>query len=360
MCLRFVFLLITRVTMWLRLSRRGEAWKIAEILILRHQLAVLQRHQTHRPNLTWADRALLAALLGVIPKARRSGLRLLVTPDTILRWHRDIIRRRRAARSMRGRTGRPAARTNIRALALRLARENPGWGYRRIHGELAGLGVKVAASTVWEILKANGIDPAPRRTGPAWSQFLRSQADAILACDFFTADLLDGTQAHVLAVIEHATRRIRILGVTLHPTGEWTTQQARNLIMDFGGQAERMKFMIRDRGSNFTAAFDAVLADAGIRTVLCNVQTPRMNAIAERWIGGCRRELLDRTLSWNQAHLLRILREYETHHNQHRPHRSLDAAAPLKPLPELGDLDQYHVRRQARIGGLISEYRLVG
>jgi len=302
MCLRFVFFLITRVTMWLRLSRRGEAWKIAEILILRHQLAVLQRHQTHRPNLTWADRALLAALLGVIPKARRSGLRLLVTPDTILRWHRDIIRRRRAARSMRARTGRPAARTNIRALALRLARENPGWGYRRIHGELAGLGVKVAASTVWEILKANGIDPAPRRTGPTWSQFLRSQAEAILACDFFTAGLPDGTQAHVLAVIEHATRRIRILGVTLHPTGEWTTQQARNLIMDLGGQAERMKFMIRDRGPDFTAAFDAVLAGAGIRTILCNVRTPRMNAIAERWTGGCRRELLDRTLTGNDHH----------------------------------------------------------
>ncbi len=146
-------------------------------------------------------------------------------------------------------------------------------------------------------------------------------------------------------MIEHATRRIRILGVTLHPTGEWTTQQARNLIMDFGGQAERMKFMIRDRGSNFTAAFDAVLAGAGIRTVLCNTQTPHMNAIAERWIGGCRREFLDRTLIWNQAHLLRILREYETHHNQHRPHRSLDAAAPLKPLPELVDLDQYRVRK---------------
>ena len=360
MCLRFVFLLIARVTTWLRLSRRDEAWKIAEILILRHQLAVLQRHQTHRPKLTWADRALLAALFGVIPKARRNGLRLLVTPDTILRWHRDIIRRRRGARSMRSSTGRPAARENIRALALRLARENPGWGYRRIHGELAGLGVKVAASTVWEILKANGVDPAPRRTGPTWPQFLRSQAEAILACDFFTADLLDGTQAHVLAVIEHATRRIRILGVTLHPTGDWTTQQARNLIMDFGGQAERMKFMIRDRGSNFTAAFDAVLADAGIRTVLCNVRTPRMNAIAERWIGGCRRELLDRTLIWNQAHLLRILREYENHHNQHRPHRWLDAAAPLKPLPEPVDLDQYRVRRQARVGGLINEYRLVG
>ena len=229
MCLRFVFLLITRMTSWLRLSRREEAWKTAEILLLRHQLAVLQRQQPRRPNLNWADRALLAILLSVIPKARRHGLRLLVTPDTILRWHRDIIRRRWAARSIRGRTGRPATRRNIRALVLRLARENPGWGYRRIHGELAGLGVKVAASTVWEILKNAGIDPAPRRTGPAWSLFLRSQAEAILACDFFTADLLDGTQAYVLAVIEHASRRIRILGVTLHPTGEWTAQQARNL-----------------------------------------------------------------------------------------------------------------------------------
>ena len=359
MCLRFVFLLITRVASWLQLSRREEAWQTAEILILRHQLAVLQRRQPRRPDLNWADRALLAALLSVIPKARRQGLRLLVTPDTILRWHRDIVRRRWAARSKRGRTGRPATRRNIKALVLRLARENPGWGHRRIHGELAGLGVNVAASTVWEILKTNGIDPAARRTGPTWAQFLRSQAEAILACDFFSVDLLDGTQAYVLTVIGHAARRIRILGVTLHPTGEWTTQQARNLIMDLGEQAERMKFMIRDRGSNFTAAFDAVLADAGIRSLLCNVRTPRMNAIAERWIGGCRRELLDRTLIWNQSHLQQILRDYENHHNQHRPHRFLHGAAPLKPLPEPVDLEQYRVRRQARVGGLINEYRLV-
>ena len=285
MCLRFVFLLITRVAAWLRLSRREEVWKTAEILLLRHQLAVLQRRHPRRPKLNWADRALLAALLGLIPKARHQGLRLFVTPDTIVRWHRDIVRRRWAAKSIRDRTGRPATRRNIRALVRRLARENPGWGYRRIHGELAGLGVKVAASTVWEILKASGIDPARRLTGPTWSQFLRSQAEAILACDFFTVDLLDGTQAYVLAVIEHATRRIRILGVTLHPTGEWTTQQARNLLMDLGDQTDQVKFMIRDRGSNFTAAFDAVVAAAGIRTVLCNVRTPRMNAIAERWIG---------------------------------------------------------------------------
>ena len=210
----------------------------------------------------------------------------LVTPDTILRWHRDIVRRRWAARSMRGKTGRPATRRNIRALILRLARENPGWGYRRIHGELAGLGVESRVDGMGDLEEA-GIDPAPRRTGPAWSLFLRSQAEAILACDFFTAELLDGTQAYVLAVIEHASRRIRILAVTPHPTGAWTAQQARNLLMDLGEQTHRVKFMIRDRGSNFTAAFDAVLVRLPrIRIVLCNVRTPRMNAIAGRWNWG--------------------------------------------------------------------------
>ena len=197
--------------------------------------------------------------------------------------------------------------------------------------------------------------PRAATTGPTWPQFLRSQAEAILAFDFFTAGLPDSTQAHVLAVIEHATRRIRILGVTVHPTGEWTAQQARNLLLDLGEQAHRVKFMIRDRGSHFAAAFDAVLAGAGIRTVLCNVRTPRMNAIAERWIGGCRHELLDRTLIWNQGHLRRILRQYETHHNRHRPHRSPDGAAPLKPLPEPVDLEQHRIRRKTPVAGLINE-----
>jgi putative transposase len=162
MCLRFVFLLAMRLAAGLGLSRREETWKTAEILILRHHLVILQRLQPRRPKLTWADRALLAALPGVIPKARRHRLRLLVTPDTIMRWHRDIARRRWAARSIRGKSGRPATRRNIRALVLRLARENPEWGYRSIRGELAGLGVQVAASTAWEILEKAGIDPAPR------------------------------------------------------------------------------------------------------------------------------------------------------------------------------------------------------
>src|ERR1700751_4125217 len=185
MCLRLVFLLITRMTSWQRVSQHEETWRTAETLILRHQLAVLQRRQPRRPGLTWADRALLAILPGVIPKARRHRLRLLVTPDTILRWHRDIIRRRWAAWFKSGRTGRPAIRRNIRSLVLRPARENPGWGYRRIHGELAGPGVQAAASTVWQILKNAGIHPAPRRSGLAWAQFLRSPGQGILGCDCF-------------------------------------------------------------------------------------------------------------------------------------------------------------------------------
>ena len=199
MCPWFMFLLITRLAAWLRLARREEAWKVAEILLLRHQLAVPQRQQPRRPDLNRADRAFLATMLSVIPKARR-GLRLLVTPDTILRWHRDIARRRWAARSIRGKTGRPAAPPDHQGARPRLARENPGWGYRRIHGEPAGLGVGVPASAAREILKKAGIDPAPRRNGIAWSLFLRSQAEAILACDFFTAGLPGGTQAYVLAV----------------------------------------------------------------------------------------------------------------------------------------------------------------
>jgi hypothetical protein len=221
MCLRFVFLLITRLAAWLPLSRREEAWQAAEILILRHQLGVLQRRQPRRPNLNWADRALLSAQLGVISKARRHGLRLLVTPDTIVRRRRDIVRGRWTAGPC---AARPATRRNIKTLVLRLARENPEWGYRRIHGELAGLGVKAAAS--WEILKKARIGPTPRRTWPARSQFLHSQAGDDPGVRLFTAGPPGGTQAYAVTVIERAARSIRILGVTLHPTGEWTSQQA--------------------------------------------------------------------------------------------------------------------------------------
>ncbi|MGI8452238.1 MAG: hypothetical protein ACR2MP_34645, partial [Streptosporangiaceae bacterium] len=188
MCLRFVFLLVTRLLVWPRLYRREEAWKDAEILLLRHQLTVLRRQATAQPKLSWADRTLIAALLSRIPRVRLASLSMIVNPDTVLRWHRDIVRRRWAPKSHRKRPGRPATRRNIRGLILRLARENPGWGYRRIHGKLAGLGIRLAASTVWETLRRAGIDPAPRRNGPAWSEFLPSQAQASTSTEFFPAD----------------------------------------------------------------------------------------------------------------------------------------------------------------------------
>jgi putative transposase len=359
MCLRFVYFLVVGVFSWLRLAGREECWKDAEILLLRHQLGVLQRQQVRKPRLTWADRGLIAALASVIPRSRRAGLRLVVTPDMILRWHRDLLRRRWAAKCRGGRSGRPVTRRDIRRLVLRLAGENPAWGYRRIHGEIAGLGVRIAPSTVWEILTRAGIDPAPRRTGPTWAQFLRSQAEAIIATDFFTVDLLNGAQVYCLAVIEHATRRIHIVGATANPTAAWVTQQARNLLMDLEEYAETLKFLIRDRDSKFVAGFDAVFHSVGIRVIKTPVQAPRANAIMERWIGSCRPEILDRTLIWNLPHLRRILAEYEDHYNRHRPHRALHQASPLKALPEPANLDQLKVRRRDRLGGVIHEYTQV-
>jgi putative transposase len=309
--LKLIFLTVSRAVSLLGLSRRESWWKDAEILMLRHQLAVAQheRPKAHS-RLTWPDRAWLALLAGTLPAERLAAMRLIVTPGTILRWHQDIVRRRWDRRSRRGRSGRPATHRKVRSEVLRLARENESWGYRRIHGELAGLGITVAPSTVWEILKRARIEPAPRRDGPGWAEFLRSQAQGILALDFFTADLLNGTKVYVLAAIEHGTRRIRILGATGHPVQAWVVQQARNLM--------------------------------------------------ERWIGNCRRELLDRTLIWNRRHLMIVLREYEDFHNTHRPHRSLKQAAPMRPLPEtVTDLDHFRVQRRDRAGGVIHEYRLI-
>jgi putative transposase len=357
--LRLVFLLARRLLAWARLSRREESWKTAEILLLRHQLTVLQRQVATRPRPTCADRALIALLLEVIPKSRRAHLRLLVTPEMVLRWHRDIVRRRWAHKSRRHRPGRPATHRNVAGLALRMTRENPRWGHRRVHGELAGLGIAVAPSTVWEILTRAGIPPAPQRTGPTWTQFLRGQAEAILATDFLTVDLLDGTHAYVLAVIEHATRRIRILGVTAHPNQAWVTQIARNLLTDLDEHSASVRFLLRDRDTKFTTAFDAVFSAAGIEVLRSPVRAPRANAIMERWIGSCRRKLTDRTLRWNQRPLLQVLREYEVHYNAHRPHRSLGQAAPLKPLPAavaVADIAAVRVRRAERAGGVIAEY----
>ncbi|MFI0469613.1 integrase core domain-containing protein [Saccharopolyspora sp. 5N102] len=244
---------------------------------------------------------------------------------------------------------------------MRLAKENPSWEYRRLHGELLILGVKVAASTVWEILKETGIDPAPERNSSTWADFLRSQADALLACDFFETITLSRTRLYVLAVIEHTTRRIRILGATTHPTASWATQAARNLVMDLEDASCRARYTIRDRDGKFPALFDAILKDAGIEVVLTGIRVPRMNSIMERWVQTCRRELLDRTLIWNQRHLHHALREFERFYNEHRPHQGIANARPLCPLPQPitapEQMTHLDIRRHDRLGGILHEYR---
>src|SRR5271167_766818 len=269
---------MTNVFALLRLLPVGDWDKDAEILALRHQITVLERQLGKaRPRFSPGDRAFLAALLHRLPRDVLSRFRLLIRPETVLRWHRDLLARRHASRSRPGRPGRPRTVRSIRQLVLRLAQENPCWGYRRIHGELLVLGIKVAASTVWEILQQAGIDPAPERTTATWASFLRSQADALLACDFFETVTLGGARLYVLAVIEHASRRIRILGATPHPIGSWVAQAAKNLVMDLEDAGSRVRFLIRDRDGKFPDLFDAVLKEAGIEVVLSGVQMPRMN-----------------------------------------------------------------------------------
>lgn len=296
MLLRVPYLAMSSMFTFIRLLPMSTVDKDIEILTLRHQLAVLQR-QINRPRITPADRTFLAALLSRLPRPKLRQLLLIVSPETILRWHPDLVRRRHRAISRRRRSGRPPTRRSIQALVLRLARENNSWGYRRIHGELAVLGIKVAPSTVWEILRAHGIEPAPVRDRQTWAAFLRRQAHAILACDFFTVTTLNGATLYVFAVIEHANRRIRILGATAHPTADWVTQAARNLVMDLQDADATIRHLIRDRDSKFTRAFDTVFEAEGIEIVTAGIRVPRMNSIMERWVQTCRHELLDRSVS---------------------------------------------------------------
>jgi transposase InsO family protein len=359
--LRLAYLGVTNAFALLRLLPRSDRDKDAEILALRHQIAVLQRHLgPQKIRFEPADRALLAALLYPLPRPTLRALRMLVRPDTILKWHRDLLARRHALRSRPRRRGRPPTLRSIRTLVLRLARENSSWGYRRVHGELLVLGVKVAPSTVWQILREAGIDPAPDRSATTWADFLRSQANALLAADFIETVRLTGMRMYILAIIEHASRRIRILGATGHPTARWVTQAARNLAMDLEEAGSAARYLIRDRDGKFPALFDSILADAGIKVVRSGVRIPRMNAIMERWVRTCRRELLDRTLIWNQRHLLNALREYEAFYNAHRPHQGIANARPLQPLPEpITDPDRLtrlDIRRRDRFGGILHEY----
>ena len=335
--MRFAYLAVLRMFGWLTLLARSDCAKDAEILILRHQVAVVQR-QVKAPRLSWADRAVLAALARMLPGSQLRRLRLIVSPRTLLRWHADLVRRHWAC-PHRG-PGRPRTAVSVRALVLEMARDNPGWGYRRIHGELAGLGHKLAPSTVWQILKDAGIDPAPGRSGQSWRAFLDAQAKMILAADFFHVDTVLLRRLYVLFFIEHGTRRVHLGGITAHPTGEWVTQQARNMLMNLGDHADGLKFLIRDRDTKFTAAFDAVLTAAGVRIIKTPVRAPRANAIAERWISSARRECLDRMLITGERHLRLVLSEYVEHYNVHRPHRTLCQSPPAgRERPPIMDPD---------------------
>jgi putative transposase len=329
------------------LRGRTDRSKDVEILVLRHQLAVLQRRSS-RPRFAPDDRAILTALARVLGRDRWPIF--LVRPDTILRWHRRLVANHW---TYPHRPGRPSTIAETRRTIIRLAQENPTWGYRRIHGELTRLGITIGASTVWTILKNAGFDPAPGRTFESWTTFLRSQAAAIVACDFFTVDTVMLRRYYVLFFIELETRCVHLAGITTNPTGAWTTQAARNFTMRYD---RTIRFMIRDGAGQFIGAFDEVFRSDGTTIIRTPPYTPVANAYAERWVGTVRRELCDRTLIWNARHLERLLDEYVEHYNTHRPHRSLGQRPPNN-----ADVAAYRpgrpIRRHPTCSGLINEYR---
>jgi len=347
------FLVLRQV---LGLVGRGQSpdAKDVEIAVLRHQLAVLHR-QIVRPRYTPADRMILASLAKLLPRERWPIF--LVTPATLLRWHRELIRRRWTY---------PATGRNCRTLdpevvdlVLRLARENPRWGYVRIVGECRKLGVPVSATSVRTILRGHHLGPAPRRSGPTWIQFLRAQAAGTLACDFLTVETIGLTRLYVLFMIELDHRRVHLAGITAHPTGAWATQAARNTLMDLDDHAHRFRFLIRDRDSKFSAAFNAVFGAAGIEAVKIPPRAPKANAYAERWVRTVPTECLDWVLVCNRRHLEHVLAQYVVHYNTARPHRGIDLDVPIPPAePTPAGIET--VRRIERVdvlGGLIHEYR---
>jgi putative transposase len=349
--MRLLYLIFQQVLGLILLVSRTASTKDVELLVLRHEVAILRRTNP-RPRLEWADRAVFAALVRWLPRELR-GHRL-VTPGTILRWHRRLVRKRW---TYPNRSGRPPIDDIIAALVARMATENPNWGYRRVQGELLKLGHRVGASTIRRILKRHRIPPAPiRHTDTSWRKFLRTQAASMLAVDFFHVDCaVTLRRLYVLFALEVGDRSLHVLGVTAHPDGPWTAQQARNLVMDLGERTATFRFLVRDRAGQFAASFDTILADAGIEVVKIPPRCPRANCFAERFVLTVRTELTDRMLIFGEQHLRRVLATYAAHYNTQRPHRALQLRPPHPespvPVPIYG-----RIQRRSVLGGLINQY----
>jgi putative transposase len=351
---KLAYLTLCRSIQLLVLLARSDAAKDLEILVLRHQLVVLRR-QIARTRLEPADRALLAALSRVLPRSRWSCF--FVKPDTLLRWHRRLVA---GAWTYPHRSiGRPPLDQELQQLIVRLARENPRWGYQRIQGELLRLGVRVSATAIRTTLRRHGLDPTPRPTATTWRAFLRRQAAGIVAGDFFTVDTVWLRRLYVLFFIELDTRRVHLAGVTANPNAAWVTQQARNLLLRLEEQGRRVRFLVRDRDAKFCRGFDDVVRAEGAEVLVTPVQAPNANAYAERWIRTVRAECLDWLLIVSRGHLEQVLRIYVRHYNEHRPHRALglEPPSPSAGLTLVGDPRRDRVRRRDLLGGLVREYR---